>query len=214
MKIGILLDLDGTLLDTLEDLTDGVNYALAQYGLPQRTIEQVCSYIGNGAGLLIRRASGNAENWQEILACYKAYYDTHCQIKTKPYDGIPEALAALQQEYPVAIVSNKQDEAVKRLCAEYFPGVCALGETPDCPRKPAPDMLHKAMAAVGADRCVYVGDSEVDILTAENAGSPCVSVTWGFRDENTLRQHGAKYCCQDARALPDYIKTAIKEYYG
>lgn len=214
MKICVLFDLDGTLLDTLEDLTDGVNYALACFGLPQRTLEQIRGFIGNGAALLIQRASGNAENWQEIFACYKQYYDSHCQIKTKPYDGVLAAIAEIAKEYPVAIVSNKQDEAVKTLCADYFPGVYALGETPDCPRKPAPDMLYKAMAAVGADRCVYVGDSEVDIITAEHAGCPCVSVVWGFRDENTLRQSGAKYCCGDARRLPNNIKTAIKEYYG
>lgn len=214
MKICVLFDLDGTLLDTLEDLTDGVNYALACFGLPQRTLEEIRSFIGNGAGLLIQRASGNAENWREIFACYKEYYDSHCQIKTKPYHGVLEAIQQLQQEYPIAIVSNKQDEAVKMLCADYFPGVYALGETSDCPRKPAPDMLRKAMAAVGADRCVYVGDSEVDIITAENVGCPCVSVVWGFRDENTLRQYGAKYCCGDARLLPNDIKNAIKEYYG
>ncbi len=214
MKICVLLDLDGTLLDTLEDLTDGVNYALGCYGLPQRTLEEIRGFIGNGAGLLIQRASGNAENWREILACYKEYYDAHCQIKTKPYNGVLEAMEELKQEYPIAIVSNKQDEAVKMLCADYFPGVCALGETPDCPRKPAPDMLQKAMAAVGADRCVYVGDSEVDIITAKNAGGPCVSVLWGFRDEDTLRRNGAKYCCSDARLLPNYIRNAIKEYYG
>lgn len=214
MKVCVLFDLDGTLLNTLEDLTDGVNYALSCYGLPQRTIEEIRSFIGNGAAKLIQRASGHAENWQEIFACYKEYYDSHCQIKTKPYAGVLEAIQEIQQEYPVAIVSNKQDEAVKTLCADYFPGVYALGETPDCPRKPAPDMLYKAMAAVGADRFVYVGDSEVDITTAEHAGGPCVSVLWGFRDEDMLREHGAQHFCDDAHALPNDIKAAIKEYYG
>ena len=213
----ILFDLDGTLLNTLEDLADAVNATLNHFGCPERSLEEVRQFVGNGAERLIRLAlPGKTDdpNVMQVLGWFKDYYAAHSQCKTKPYDGILEALAEVKREFPVAIVSNKPDNAVKLLCGQYFAGVYALGESSACPRKPAPDMLHKAMAAVCADRCVYVGDSEVDIITAENAGGPCVSVLWGFRDGDTLRQYGAKYCCDDARQLPDYIKTAIKEYYG
>ena len=144
MKTAILFDLDGTLLDTLGDLTDATNYALAQFGYPPRSQEEVRRAVGNGAANQLRccAPAGTAENViQEILALYKPYYTDHCQIKTRPYDGIAEALEAIRAKYPMAIVSNKPDSAVKTLCADYFPGIYALGETADCPRKPAADMV-------------------------------------------------------------------------
>jgi phosphoglycolate phosphatase len=107
----------------------------------------------------------------------------------------------------MAVVSNKPDAAVKELCRQYFPGIYALGETADCPRKPAPDMVHKAMAAIGVERCVYVGDSEVDILTADHAGVPCLSVLWGFRDEDVLREAGGSAFCHDPAELPAILRT-------
>lgn len=214
MKTCVLFDLDGTLLDTLGDLADSVNYALGSFGLPQRTVREIRSFLGNGAANLIRQASGVAENWPEILTCYKTYYDAHCQIKTKPYPGIPEALEVLAEDYALGVVSNKPDKAVQLLSKDYFPTLYALGETPDCPIKPAPDMLYKAMQALGADCCVFVGDSEVDIQTARNAGFPCVSVMWGFRDPELLAAHGATYCCSDAAQLPELIRAAIEGYYG
>lgn len=186
---GILFDLDGTLLNTLEDLTDATNYALSRFGYPRRSLEEVRRAVGNGAANQIRRSlpEGTAEeDVQEVLAVYKPYYTSHCQIKTKPYEGVLEVLAVLKEKYPVGIVSNKPDSAVKTLCAGYFPGIYALGETPDCPRKPAADMVRKGMAAIGADACIYVGDSEVDVLTAKNAGAPCLAVLWGFRDRSDL----------------------------
>ena len=175
MKTGILFDLDGTLLDTLEDLLDATNYALRIFGFPERTLPELRRFVGNGAWNQIRLAcpEGTApETVEQVLSVYKPYYADHCQIKTKPYAGILEPLAQLGAQYPIAIVSNKPDSAVKALCAEYFPGIYALGETADCPRKPAPDMVYKAMHVLGVERCVYVGDSEVDVFTAKNVGLP------------------------------------------
>lgn len=209
----ILFDLDGTLLNTLEDLTDATNAALEHFGCPSRTLEEVRQFVGNGAERLIRLAlPGKADDPDvaEVLAWYKAYYAAHSQIKTRPYDGILEALAEVKKEFPVAVVSNKPDEATKLLCAQYFGEVYALGESSRCPRKPASDMVHQAMAAIGADRCIYVGDSEVDVLTAKNAGVPCLSVLWGFRDQKMLQENGATHLCKDPADLVNCLKAMVK----
>lgn len=217
MKIGVLFDLDGTLLNTLEDLADATNHALSQYGCPARTVEEVRRFIGNGAKRLISLALPGRENdppVEAVLATYQAYYATHAKIKTRPYHGILEALQEIGSRHPIAIVSNKPDTAVKILCADYFPGVFARGESTDCPRKPAPDMLHKAMATIGVDACVYVGDSEVDVITAGNAGMPCLSVLWGFRDREEMEAVGGKYFCSDPNTMADIIDKIIEEHYG
>lgn len=203
---GILFDLDGTLLDTLDDLCDGVNHTLAEFGYPERTLGEVRTFVGNGAARLIQLAVPAGADAFPVLERFREYYRDHCQIKTRPYDGIPEALSVLQKKYPVAIVSNKPDSAVKPLCRDYFPGLFALGESSGCPRKPAPDMVYQAMHAIGVDRCVYVGDSEVDVLTAKNAGVPCLSVTWGFRDKGEI---GGKYYCEDPAQLAAAIERII-----
>ena len=212
MRIGILFDLDGTLLNTLDDLTDSVNYALAQFNCPPQTPAQVRSYLGNGAKQLI--ALSLPEEMQPqvdaVLDVYRTYYSAHCQIKTAPYAGIPEALATLGKKYPIAVVSNKPDAATKPLCAQYFPGIYALGEKADCPRKPAPDMLQKAMADIGVDTCVYVGDSEVDALVARNTGVPCVAVSWGFRDRDMLEESNPAFICDDTADLVEMIENAAK----
>lgn len=212
MKIGILFDLDGTLLNTLEDLTDSVNFALAQYDCPPRTVEDVRNFIGNGAKKLIERSLPGKENdpdVDEVLATYQAYYKTHSQIKTRPYDGVTEALAKIREKYPVAIVSNKPDAPTKLLCKEFFGDVYARGESTDCPRKPAPDMLQKAMQIIGVDTCIYVGDSEPDIQTAKNLGVKCLSVLWGFRDRETLEAVGGKYFCDDPKMLPEILESMM-----
>lgn len=216
MKTGVLFDLDGTLLDTLEDLKDATNYALAQFGCPPRSPEEVRRFVGNGAGLLIRRAlPGKPDDppCEAVLAVFRAYYDAHCREKTRPYAGILEALAVLGKAYPLAVVSNKPDSAVKQLCRAYFPGVYARGEGPDCPRKPAPDMLNRAMKDIGVDRCVYVGDSEVDVATAKNAGVLCLSVLWGFRDREALEQAGGTRFCANPAELPRAIGE-MEAIYG
>ena len=209
MKTGILWDLDGTLLDTLGDLTDAVNYALAQFGYPARTLEEVRRFVGNGARKLIERAIPDGADADAVFETFRTYYDAHCRIKTKPYDGILEALAVLGQKYPMAIVSNKPDSAVKPLCAEFFPGLYARGESADCPRKPAPDMVFKAMEAIGVQRCIYVGDSEVDVLTAKKAGMPCLSVLWGFRDKAEIAASGGAHFCESCAELTEKLEELI-----
>lgn len=212
MTTGILFDLDGTLLDTLADLTDATNYALKQFGYPERTMEQVRRAVGNGAANQIRRSlpeGVSEETAEQVLSVYKPYYTAHCQIRTKPYGMILEQLAELKETYPVAIVSNKPDGAVKALCADYFPDIYALGETADCPRKPAADMVYKAMKTIGVDRCIYVGDSEVDVLTAKNAGMPCLCVLWGFRDKEDMEAVGGCYFCEETSQMAEKIEELI-----
>lgn len=211
MKTGILFDLDGTLLDTLGDLHAAVNHVLAEFGYPTRTIEEVCRFVGNGAARLIRLAVPEGADPEPVLAAFQVYYAAHCDILTAPYAGIPEALAVLGERYPLAVVSNKPDRAVKELAKIYFPTLYARGESTDCPRKPAPDMVFKAMEAIGVENCVYVGDSDVDIRTAKNAGVPCLSVTWGFRGEAELKEAGAAYFCQDPAQLPQCIETILEK---
>ena len=204
---GLLFDLDGTLLDTLGDLLDATNYALRAHGYPERTLPELRRFVGNGAHNQIRLSVPEGADPLPVLETYLGYYPAHCRVKTRPYEGVPEVLRALGEKYPMAIVSNKPDGAVKELCGELFPGIYALGEAPGCPRKPAPDMVFKAMEAIGVDRCVYIGDSEVDILTAKNADVPCVSVTWGFRDEPDLIKNGATCLCSN----PEELKRLLLE---
>lgn len=211
MKVGILWDLDGTLLDTLEDLADGVNYALSQFGYPIRTIREVRCFVGNGARRLIALAVPEGADPEPVLAVFRTYYGSHCQIKTKPYAGIPAVLAELGQKYPIAVVSNKPDPAVRSLCEQYFPKVYARGESSDCPRKPAPDMVCRAMADIGVEKCIYVGDSEVDVQTAQNARVPCLSVLWGFRDREELEKAGASAFCESTGELVQKLEEMIRD---
>ena len=171
---GILFDLDGTLLDTLQDLADSVNHALAVHGYPARTISEIRRFIGNGAAALIAQSVPDGVDSKPVLETFRPYYQAHSQVKTAPYPGILEVLGQIREKYPVAIVSNKPDPAVKTLCAHFFPGIFALGEVAGCPRKPAPDMLYKATEVLGIDRFVYVGDSEGDVTTAHNANAKCI----------------------------------------
>ena len=215
MKTAILFDLDGTLLDTLGDLHAAVNVVLLQFGYPTRTIEEVCNFVGNGARRLIELAvpAGQQDKVEEVLAAFQSHYAAHCDILTQPYPGIAQMLEAVGRKYPMAVVSNKPDRAVKELAKIYFPTLYARGESEDCPRKPAPDMVFKAMQALGAERCVYVGDSEVDVLTAKNADVPCLSVTWGFRDVDTLRQAGAEYFCHRAADVEQSIENILEREF-
>lgn len=215
MKTAIIFDLDGTLLDTLGDLHAATNAVLRQFGYPERTIDEVRRFVGNGAQQLIRLAvpEGEQGNVAQVLAAFQSYYAAHCDILTKPYEGIPEMLEQLGGKYPLAVVSNKPDRAVKELAKIYFPTLYARGESTDCPRKPAPDMVFKAMEALGAQRCIYVGDSEVDVKTAQNAHVPCLSVTWGFRDVKTLEQAGAKYFCHRAENVMESIENILEREF-
>ena len=215
-KTAIIWDLDGTILDTLRDLTDATNYILESYGLPRRSLTEIRRFVGNGARNQMRLAlPGKADDpdLEEVLAAYQTYYAEHCQIHTKPYEGILEVLGELSMEYPMAVVSNKPDKAVKTLAQQYFPGLFAMGEHPGCPRKPVPDMVWETMKILGVDRCIYVGDSEVDIATAKAAGVPCLSVTWGFRDREQLAREGAQWLCDDISQISGLL-SRMEEHYG
>lgn len=195
----VVLDLDGTLLDTLEDLADAANWALRRNGLPQRSLDEVRQFVGNGVRRLMLRAVPEAtadELFERVFADFKSYYVDHCQIKTRLYDGIPEMLRALKDKgLRLAIVSNKLQEGVDELYGRYFRDTVevAIGERPGVQRKPAPDMVRLALQEleVAAGDAVYVGDSDVDLQTARNSGLPCISVLWGFRDRQFLLDHGA-----------------------
>lgn len=196
----IVFDLDGTLLDTLEDLAAATNWALRQNGLPERTLDEIRCFVGNGVQRLVARAVPESTDeglFAKTFADFKAYYIDHCQDKTRLYDGIPEMLQSLKAcGYQLAIVSNKLQAGVDELYDRYFRDTVevAVGERPEVRRKPAPDMVLLALKELGltADEAVYVGDSDVDLQTARNSGLPCISVLWGFRDRAFLEAHGAR----------------------
>lgn len=191
-----LFDMDGTLLDTLDDLTAAVNHTLAQYGYPQRTREEVRRGLGSGAVRLMAAMLPQGEDTPDFAAImrdYKAWYQAHTCVETHPYPGIPELLDALRRRgCKVAIVSNKPHGAACALAARFFPGIPTFGESPETPRKPAPDMVRHALAALNAESAVYIGDSEVDVETARNAGLPMIGVAWGFRGRAALAAAGAE----------------------
>ena len=196
-----IFDLDGTLLDTLGDLAAAVNYALRKYGLPEHSIDDVRSFVGNGVRVLMQRAVPEGEAnplFEEVLAAFRSYYLEHSLDTTRPYNGIPELLAELRRRgCHTAVVSNKFDAATKELCRYFFADTIevAVGEheAEGIRKKPAPDTVEEALRQLGVTKegAVYVGDSDVDILTAHNAGLPCISVLWGFRSREFLQAHGA-----------------------
>ena len=196
----IVFDLDGTLLDTLDDLWMAVNAALQKFSLPLRTKDEVRSFIGNGVLKLMQRAVGvERADFEEIFTEFKQYYGMHCADNTQPYAGIMPLLNTLKERgIKLAVLSNKADYAVKILAEEYFKGLfdVALGENEAAGirKKPAPDSLLAVMQQFGVakEKTLYVGDSEVDIQTAQNAGVACLSVTWGFKDEAFLVENGAE----------------------
>ena len=202
-----LFDMDGTLLNTLADLTAAVNHTLEQYGYPRRTIEQVRKGLGNGAVKLMAAMLPQGEEtpgFADIMRDYRAWYQAHACVETCPYPGVPEMLERLRQRgCKVAIVSNKPHGAACELAERFFPGVPTFGERPETPRKPAPDMVFHALAALGAgkENAVYVGDSEVDVQTARNAGLPVIGVAWGFRGREALAAAGAETIVDTAAEL-------------
>ena len=208
-----IFDMDGTILETLEDMCASVNVTMNHVGYPRRTMDEVRRFVGNGAAKLIERcmpAGAEDPRYPAALEFYRAYYDAHAQIKTGPYPGIPELLNQLSREgVRLAVVSNKPDEAVRALTERYFPGVfpVAIGNRDGWATKPAPDSVYEAMRLLGARResTVYVGDSDVDVDTARNAGLDSVIVTWGFRNENFLRAHGAQHLAHNADELYEML---------
>lgn len=218
-KVAIIFDLDGTLLNTLDDLADSTNYALKQFNYPQRTIEEVRKFVGNGVAKLIERAipdGRNNPNFEECLEIFKKHYSQNMYNKTAPYDGIIPMLSSLHKEgYKIAVVSNKFDAAVKELCAKYFPYLIdvAIGENEaqGIRKKPAPDTVNLALRDLGLcspESAIFCGDSEVDILTAQNSQMPCISVTWGFKDRKFLIEYNAKIIIDN----PQEIKNILVNY--
>ena len=197
----VIFDLDGTLLNTLDDLADSVNYALALYELPARQISEVRQFVGNGVEKLIERAVAGRlpqDKEKECLAAFKQHYRENMNNKTCPYDGIMALVKQLlSMNYHIAIVSNKFDVAVKELNNTYFEGLfpVAIGESENIAKKPAPDSVFEALKQlqVSKENAIYIGDSDVDVLTAHNAGLECVGVTWGFRNRELLVSVGAEY---------------------
>lgn len=201
MKKAVIFDLDGTLLNTLDDLADSTNYALSKFGYPTRTIEEVRQFVGNGVAKLIERAipdGKNNPNFEKCLAIFKENYAQNMYNKTAPYNGIIEMLSNLKSKgIKIAVVSNKFDLAVKELCKKYFEGfidfAAGENEAQGIKKKPAPDTVISVLNEFNfaPEDAVYVGDSDVDIMTAKNSKMPCISVTWGFRDEKFLLKNGA-----------------------
>lgn len=195
----VIFDLDGTLLYTLEDLTDSVNYVLNQNGYAQRTLEEVKNFVGNGVPLLIKRVLPEGVNdltFNKCLEEFKNYYSENMYNKTKPYDGIINLLEQLKKSgYKIGVVSNKFDYAVKKLCIKYFNDLIdiSVGQKDGIEPKPSPDTVFEVIKRLNstANECIFVGDSEVDIDTANNAEIPCLSVVWGYKTVGFLYEHGA-----------------------
>ena len=194
-----IFDLDGTLLDTLNDLHASCNYALRTHGMPERSLEEVKQFVGNGVKKLMERAIPNGlENplFEETLQTFRQHYLLHNLDTTLPYPGIMEMLQQLKaQGKRIAVVSNKFYAATQDLCKHFFGDTIqvAIGEREDIKKKPAPDTVLEALRQLQVTRqdAVYVGDSEVDVETARNSGIPCISVLWGFRSKSFLLSHGA-----------------------
>lgn len=215
----IIFDLDGTLLDTLDDLTASVNAAMAACGLPPHSRDEVRNFVGNGVMRLIERCvEGGQENpqFKKAYGAFRLHYASHCQEHTAPYEGIIQMLGKLRiQGVPVAVVSNKFDAAVKKLCDAYFSGLVpvAIGEKDGINKKPAPDTVLAALKQLKmpVESAIYVGDSEVDIQTAHNAGTGLVSVCWGFKTREFLTENGAVKIAETPGQLYDMLVETAAE---
>ena len=212
----VIWDMDGTLLNTLDDLAASTNAALAANGLPARTTDEVRRFVGNGVHKLIERAvpelGAQHPKFQQTLDAFVSHYGEHSKDHTRPYEGIMEVLDDLAKKgIRHAIVSNKVDFAVKALSKEYFGDrmVSAVGDDPSRAKKPAPDSVWEAMRQMGvtAEEAVYIGDSDVDVITARNAGIPCIAVTWGFRSEECLLEAGAQHVARKPEEIAEIVES-------
>ena len=214
----IIFDLDGTLLNTLDDLHKSFNYALKCFGYKQRTLEEIRNFVGNGIMNAMQRALPHFvsdKEFNDIMLVFENYYQNHMGDVTKPYDGILPMLRELKQKgYKTAVVSNKFDSAVKGLCENYFGNLIqyAIGESFDIRKKPESDGILKVIKELNSslETAIYAGDSDVDILTAKKVKIPCISVLWGYRNKEFLRQNGAKIFAEKPE---DILKIIEKKLY-
>ena len=216
----VIFDLDGTLINTLEDLKNSTNYALSCLNYPTKTIDEICQFVGNGVAKLIERAIPDGKDnpdFQQCLETFKNHYSKNMYNKTAPYNKIPQMLKTKKQKgYITAVVSNKFDMAVKELCSKYFPDLIdfAAGENEACGirKKPAPDTVLKVLEKFNLtnNEAVYVGDSDVDIMTAKNSRMPCISVTWGFRNREFLTKHDAEIIIDSPDEIIDILENRLK----
>ncbi len=214
-----IFDLDGTILDTLEDLADSLNYALEKYDCPVRTLKDVRAFVGNGIRKLVERAvppESDESLIEEVTAAVNEHYKIHCADKTRPYDGIYPLLADLRKMgCRTALVSNKPDYGVQELCSQYFDGMfdIVIGERAGIRKKPDPDSVNEVLRILDIDRgkSVYIGDSEVDYDTAQNAGMDVILVTWGFRDKDDLEKLGASYIADKPDDILKIVSPSLRE---
>ncbi len=205
-----IFDLDGTLLSTLADLAASTNYALRTHHMPERSLDEVRRFVGNGVKKLMERAIPDGLNnplFEETFATFRQHYMQHNLDTTQPYPGIMQLLEQLKAEGKnIAVVSNKFYAATRELCRHFFGDLVpvAIGEREDIRKKPAPDTVIEALRELGVDKegAIYIGDSDVDIMTAKNSGMPCVSVLWGFRDREFLLEHGATTLISKPEEMP------------
>ncbi len=210
-----VFDMDGTILNTIDDLEASLNHVLAKHSFPQRTHDEVLNFVGDGLRKLMERGVpvGTQDSTiDEILADFKKYYAVHCADKTRPYNGIEDLLKNLRKNgCMTAVVSNKADDAVRPLCEKYFPGLfdITVGERTGISRKPSPDSVNEVLQKLNVRRedAVYIGDSDVDIKTAQNAGMDSIIVEWGFRKKEFLLENGAKTIVSS----PEQIEKIILE---
>lgn len=209
----VIFDLDGTLLYTLEDLLNSVNFTLDLFDYETCTLEEVSSYVGNGIEQLMRRALPTNISEKEFalcLACFKDHYSKHCCEKTRPYPGMMELLQLLKsRDIKVGVLSNKYQEAAEEVCEHYFAGLydIVVGESEHCRRKPAPDGINMICEKLNIpkDETLFFGDTEVDVKTGDNAGVYCVSVLWGYRDREFLANNGAHVFVKNPLDIADII---------
>lgn len=213
MRNLVIFDLDGTLLYTLEDLTDSVNYTLSTFGYETKTLDEVSMHVGNGVQHLVKKLLPedlSDSDFEKCYQCFKEHYSEHCCDKTRPYDGIMDTLKILKYRgVKVGVLSNKFQSAAEEVCEHYFQGLydIVIGESENCRRKPAPDGINMICEKFAAEKddVLYFGDSEVDIKTAENSGVYCVSVLWGYRDREFLADNGAKVFVSNPLDIADIL---------
>ena len=213
----VIFDMDGTILNTLDDMTDSINVILKKYNLPLHTLDEVRYMVGNGIPKLIERAIPQGRenpDFDAILKDFISWYEAHCAIKTAPYEGVVDCIKKLRAAgLKIAVNTNKVEQAAVALCDDYFPGLFDVisGSRPGMPPKPAPDGIYEILKRADMDgksqgqKAVFIGDSDVDMQTGMNAGLDVIGVDWGFRGKKFLEEHGARTIVMTAAELADYL---------